>query len=496
MNGRQCRFLHKALASGSSHRDPAISVQPVRRHGGMDRRKRAAWAGHPAGSTLPSIITRVSSPDHSPRGSQRPCFHVYKSNNELGSLAIFRSLRLHCVSTSMADLLKPHARGWRRPVILNAILLALLSGTLSLTTFFSGNETESFTINYLFYAGTCKTTRIANLLIHLGLNVAATLVFSSAIFSMQVLNSPTREEVDAAHAKGKYVEIGVPSLSNLFVLSRYKVIAWVILAVFSLPVHLLLNSAVFETDFHGKSWKLAMAAESFTEGADFFWPGASLAFPGFDEGYGRPVDLGDVLSNPSEAVLELRNTSSAARAWRRLDAASCRTEYLQCNAKQNLKDVVLVVNTAGDEETQGWTRKEVFGSDDRTKDWDKFVPANELNSLWFAATCEMEMQPGNGPNSCTNSCGRVLGSKVNLDDNSEADRLEDRWVIPFQERETNGEEGDSGLSREGFRFDRFNDLEVRYCLAEEFQQTCKLGVSPLMLGLSALCVAFIATQFL
>lgn len=417
-------------------------------------------------------------------------------NNELGCIVTAYSLTLRCAPSIMADLANPRARGWRRPVILNAIILALLSGALALTTFFSGNETESFTVNYLFYAGACETTRMVNLGIHLGLNVAATLVFSSAVFAMQVLNSPTREEVDAAHAKGNYVEIGVPSLSNLLVLSKFKVIAWVVLAVFALPVHMLLNSAVFETDFHGKSWNLTIAAEPFTEGAEFFWPGASLAFPGSDEGYGRPVDYADVLSNSSQAVPELQNTSSNARAWRRLDAATCRKEYLRCNPEQEFKDVVLVINTAGEETTEGWTRREVFGGDDRTNDWDNFVPDNGLNSLWFAATCELGMRPENGPDACANSCGRVLGSKVNLENNDEADRAEENWVIPFQDRETDLAGDGSGLSREGFLFDRFNDLEVRYCLAEEFQQTCKLGVSPLMLGLSALCVAFIATQLL
>ena len=92
-------------------------------------------------------------------------------------------------------------------------------------TFFSENETRSFTINYFFDAGACDTTRILNLAIHLGLSVAATLVFSSSVFALQVLNSRTREEVDAAHAIGKYVEIGAPSLSNVFALSRSKAIA-------------------------------------------------------------------------------------------------------------------------------------------------------------------------------------------------------------------------------------------------------------------------------
>lgn len=408
----------------------------------------------------------------------------------------FLTRRYSAVKPIMAELLQPHARGWRRPVIANIILLALLSGSLSLLTFFSGNETESFTINYFFYTGACQTTRTLNLVIHLGLNVAATLVFSSSIFVMQVLNSPTRAEVDAAHAKGKYVEIGVPSLSNVFALSKFKAVAWIVLVVFSLPVHMLLNSAVFEVDFHGKSWNLTIAAEPFVDGGEFFLPGASLAFPGFDDGYGREVDLTEIPSNSSRAVMELRTTAEMAGTWTKLDAATCRREYLRCNPRQDFKDVVLVVNTAADEDTEGWTRTEVFDMGAEAADWDEIVPADEPNSLWFAATCEMGMQPENGPGACRNSCGRVLGSEVSLVNKSEADQVDIPWVIPFQDREIDATGTQSGLPREGFRFDRFNDLEVSYCLAEEFQQTCRLGASPLMLGLAALCIAFLATQLL
>ena len=396
----------------------------------------------------------------------------------------------------MSDRRNPQAQGWRRPVIANTILLALLSGTLSLTTFFSGNETESFLVNYFFYSGACETTRMANLGIHLGLNIAATLVFSAANFAMQVLNSPTRKEVDAAHTRGTSVELGVPSLSNLFALSKFKVMSWAVLAVLSLPVHMLLNSAVFETDFHGKAWNMTIAAEPFTTGAEFFWPGASLALPGFDEGYGMQVDLAELFNNSSQIIPQLRETASTARMWTRLDAATCRREYLRCNTKQEFKNVVLVVNAAGNGPTEGWTRAEVFNTGSETGDWDEFVPADELNALWFSATCELAMNPETGPDACTNSCGRALGSEISRDDDREVNELESTWIIPFQERQTTATGGNSDLPREGFRFDQFNDLEVRYCLAEAFQQTCKLGVSPLMLGLAALCITSIAAQLL
>ncbi|SPO04312.1 uncharacterized protein DNG_06995 [Cephalotrichum gorgonifer] len=400
----------------------------------------------------------------------------------------------------MAGHSKSRATGWRQPAIVNTILLAFLSLGLFITTFFAGNETQSYTINLLFYAGDCETTRLLDLGIHLALNIVATLTFSSSIFFMQVLNSPTREEVDAAHAKGKSVEIGVPSLSNLLGLSRFKGFTWVVLAVFSLPVHLLFNSAVFQTDFHGKSWNLTVAAEPFVDGAGFFLPGASLAIPGFDEGYGGTVDVAEFLNESSPAVAMFRTTASTVGTWKRLDAATCRGEYLRCNPRQDFKDVVLVVNTDGEDNTLGWTRTEVFDMGSRAAaQWDRFVPAEELNSLWFSATCEMAMEPGIGPGACTNSCGRALGSDFSLGNDSKVELMGQgaTWVIPFQDRQVEpGGESLSDLSREGFRFDRFNNLEVRYCLAQEFQQTCKLGASPLLLGISALCVGIVATQCL
>jgi len=57
--------------------------------------------------------------------------------------------------------------------------------------------------------------------------------------TMQVLSSPTRKEVDAAHAKREWMEIGIPSIRNLWDISLARTLLWIILALSSIPLHLL-----------------------------------------------------------------------------------------------------------------------------------------------------------------------------------------------------------------------------------------------------------------
>jgi hypothetical protein len=56
---------------------------------------------------------------------------------------------------------------------------------------------------------------------------------------MQVISSPTRQEVDSAHRRSKWLDIGIPSLRNLFWIKKIQVFLWAILAVSSIPLHLL-----------------------------------------------------------------------------------------------------------------------------------------------------------------------------------------------------------------------------------------------------------------
>ncbi|KAI9850909.1 MAG: hypothetical protein M1824_003016 [Vezdaea acicularis] len=97
------------------------------------------------------------------------------------------------------------------------------------------------------FEGRCTKEKSLTLWIHLAINILSTVLLSASNYCMQVLSAPTREEVNKAHAKGFWMDIGVPSVRNLGKISRQRLLFWWILGCSSIPLHLMYNSAVFST---------------------------------------------------------------------------------------------------------------------------------------------------------------------------------------------------------------------------------------------------------
>ena len=97
------------------------------------------------------------------------------------------------------------------------------------------------------FEGDCTKTRKASTWIHLAINVLSTLLIGASNYCMQILTAPTRTEVNRAHASFKWLDIGVLSIRNLRWILRRRVWLWGCLALSSLPLHLLYNSAVYES---------------------------------------------------------------------------------------------------------------------------------------------------------------------------------------------------------------------------------------------------------
>lgn len=85
---------------------------------------------------------------------------------------------------------------------------------------------------------------------------------------MQCLSSPTRNEIDNAHAQGVWLDVGVPSLRNLRRLSTTRVVLWYLLAISSIPLHLLYNSAVFSS-LCTRQYSVFLVSSEFLDGAPF-----------------------------------------------------------------------------------------------------------------------------------------------------------------------------------------------------------------------------------
>lgn len=93
---------------------------------------------------------------------------------------------------------------------------------------------------------------------------------------MQVLNAPSREEVDKSHMSGSWLEIGVLSWRNIVRLSPFETIAWLGFLIKSIPVHLLFNSSVFQASYRFSKYDLPIVSEPFLHSGKYFTPGASL----------------------------------------------------------------------------------------------------------------------------------------------------------------------------------------------------------------------------
>lgn len=93
--------------------------------------------------------------------------------------------------------------------------------------------------NGVAFQGNCKTSRALDIFIHLLINVLSTCLLGASNYCMQCLNAPTREDIDKAHTNGTWLDIGVPSLRNLCIMTKGRLAIWSLLALSSVPLHLL-----------------------------------------------------------------------------------------------------------------------------------------------------------------------------------------------------------------------------------------------------------------
>ncbi|KIW60409.1 hypothetical protein PV05_00625 [Exophiala xenobiotica] len=121
---------------------------------------------------------------------------------------------------------------------------------------------------YMVYEGSCSQTQVKDTWVHLCLNMVATILLASSNYCMQLLTSPSRSELDRAHAKRKWLDIGIPSIRNLGSLSKKKVALWWMLAISSVPLHLIYNS-VFYSALATNNYSVLYASESFVDGASY-----------------------------------------------------------------------------------------------------------------------------------------------------------------------------------------------------------------------------------
>ncbi|KAI0101532.1 hypothetical protein GGR51DRAFT_331731 [Nemania sp. FL0031] len=420
-------------------------------------------------------------------------------------------------------------KGWRRTGTVNVVLAYSCAVILLILLLISVSQPNtSLSGSTIVFHGDCNFSTALNLFLHLLVNIVSGGVLASSNFFMQVLNSPSRSEINEAHRWLRSIDIGVPSIKNLQHVSYFKLTSWGIFLVSSIPIHLFFNSAIFHTAYRGSQWHLTIATEAFIKGAPYFPPGASLApagaaAPGYEwieteqqykppnyysygfdtttsdqctgcsYGYGTPVAWSDYLNKSSTIHRNINLVATEAGSWDFLDATSCQTEYLSCKPRTEYGDVVVIIDSDG---AAGWTRSEVFDLEpiaNITSHWDAVVPPAKMNSLWFSAQCTTKRDPQNTGAMCTNTCIGALGKNHSVFRIQDVPSVQEPWSFAFfpPVRLYN-----QSLFGEGVILnDTYNDLLVNYCLARPaVPPICKIGVSNILLLVVILSILLKAIQ--
>jgi hypothetical protein len=75
--------------------------------------------------------------------------------------------------------------------------------------------------------------------IHVFINILGTCLLSASNYAMQVISSPTREEIDRVHAAGGWLAVGLLSPRNWRKIARKRVRLALALGLSSVPLHML-----------------------------------------------------------------------------------------------------------------------------------------------------------------------------------------------------------------------------------------------------------------
>ena len=65
--------------------------------------------------------------------------------------------------------------------------------------------------DYVLMEGDCSAVSKWDTGLHLVINAISVVLLSASNYTMQCLSSPTRSELDIAHAHGQWLDVGVPS---------------------------------------------------------------------------------------------------------------------------------------------------------------------------------------------------------------------------------------------------------------------------------------------
>lgn len=75
--------------------------------------------------------------------------------------------------------------------------------------------------------------------LHVLINFLSSMLLAGSNYTIQVMSSPTRQEIDRAHRQGDWLVVGLSSFRNWKWIAKKRAILCFVLGLSSIPLHLL-----------------------------------------------------------------------------------------------------------------------------------------------------------------------------------------------------------------------------------------------------------------
>lgn len=171
--------------------------------------------------------------------------------------------------------------GWRAGVAASAIMTTVILVINVVITVWASLQFEVNDGIGNAYIGDCSVVNTWSTILHVFINGLSSALLGASNYTMQCLTAPTRKECDIAHAHQDWLDIGIPSVRNLGRIRWSRRIAWGLLALSGIPIHLLYNSAVFkQLDDNAQTHNTLLVSPQFVDNADI----KLGPFPTYDNG--------------------------------------------------------------------------------------------------------------------------------------------------------------------------------------------------------------------
>jgi hypothetical protein len=357
--------------------------------------------------------------------------------------------------------------GWRKTGAIFFVLIWTLTLILLILFLVSFHAIGSFADTTLFI-GSCSQASRNVLILRLFINIVSTAVLTSSSFFLQILTAPTRADIDKAHRRGQWFDVGILSFRNLRFVSWFKISLWLLLAITTIPFHLLFNSSVYDTDANSEI-VVVLANEGFVQGGNYSLPGVGWEllsdYP--LSGYGESVNPNSAEPADFQPFLqEIDYIARSALEWERLDGPQCYDAYNGASAGpgggRDRRHLVIILS-GGDNNTAWDLSGEWFQSSEA------YSPMNDTaNTLWDAGnkTTVLEQTDTTTTSVC---CEAYFSNPSNPTTLQSGSDWEFSWPTP-----------DEGMRSLGY-------MTASYCLSEQVQGFCKTQVSNILFFVVFLC---------